>query len=318
MKRYKIQAFLPAVLLIAVILLWGEKGVKADSYEEFVDPFTGLSESEMYAEEKNGEVTITSSMKYDSLSNRFIYYIPESDSLRIISNVADGMYLSSPAEINFSIKGSGTVYHDGKEITEKSQNTFSDTGRYDVRINAGGEERTVFSFTIVGEKINNIYSYNIPEGFSLKSVLWNENEKSVNSSYVDLTEEGIYKITYQCNRTGIPYVLETEIDRTAPVLLLNGVVDGIAEGPVDISDYGEENKVLIYLNNEQTKFSTELTVVGSYRILISDPAGNTTEYIFDIIPYLNTNAKIVIAALIIAIVALGIYLYVGKKKLRVR
>lgn len=314
----KILYLLTLAFLITVIQKPFTAKVKAEAVEEFVDPFTGLTEAQMLAEEKKGEVTITSSMKYDSIKNRYVYYISSSDSVKITSTAADGMYLASNAEVEFPTNGAGIIYHDGKEITDNPDNTYSKPGRYEVRVNVQGEEKSVFSFTIVGKKANSIYSYNIPEGFTLKSVQFNDNDIKVGSSSVNLTEEGKYKISYQCNRTGIPYTLETEIDRTAPTLLLAAVENGVADGPVDISDRGEENSILVYLNDQQINYSPELTAIGKYRLLLSDEAGNTTEYSFDIIPYLNTNAKIVIGALIIAIIALIVYLYVGKKKLKVR
>ena len=309
------------LLACLVLVLWTcfPLNVKAaDVIEDFVDPRTGKTETEYASEDSNGEITITSDMKYSALQGRFVFYLAGSDMLRVTSTAANGMILNSSVDISLPVKGACAIYFNGEEISPSVMNSYSEPGKYEIRANVNGETVSLLSFTIVGAETNSIYSYRMPDGFTIKSLSKNGEAVDFSPDMADLSEEGDYSVAYICNRTNIVYNLDVKIDRTPPSLALTDVNNGVAEGPVDLSDYSKEDKLLLHCNNELINYEEKLTVPGNYRIILSDAAGNTVEYNFELIPYLDTNSKIVIAALIIAVIALITYLYVGKRKLKVR
>lgn len=84
------------------------------------------------------------------------------------------------------------------------------------------------------------------------------------------------------NETIIEFILNT----AAPELKLNGVEDnGTTKGIVKLTGLSEDAKLTVYLNGTEISYSVgeSFTELGTYRVVVTDLADNTTEYNFEII-----------------------------------
>ena len=114
------------------------------------------------------------------------------------------------------------------------------------------------------------------------------------------------------------YTLQTVIDHTPPTQALENEVNGLARGPVDISDLEEGCRIGITLNGGKMNYRKELTLSGDYEIVLQDPAGNLTNYEFSILVYFDSNSGIFFALVVLVLVGTGIYLYRERKRVLVR
>ena len=164
---------------------------------------------------------------------------------------------------------------------------------------------------------NCIYSklYKTPE---CENGDWVEAQPKWDRSKVSMSEDGKYRVQYECARNGMSYTLQTVIDHTPPKLALENVVNGLAKGPVDISDLEEDCKIAITLNGGSMSYRKELTMSGDYRILLRDEAGNLTNYEFSILVYFDANSWIFFGLVLLVIAGVGAYLYIERKRMRVR
>jgi hypothetical protein len=167
----------------------------------------------------------------------------------------------------------------------------------------------------------------MPAGFAITGVdltVEDENGEMVagkpqwDRNKVSMSEDGVYRVQYECARNGLSYTLQTEIDHTPPTLALENVVNGLARGPVDISDLEEGCKIGISLNGGSMSYREELTLSGDYVIVLQDEAGNLTHYEFSILVYLDANSWIFFALVVLAVAGIGVYLYLERKRMRVR
>jgi hypothetical protein len=135
---------------------------------------------------------------------------------------------------------------------------------------------------------------------------------------VSMSQEGYYRVKYECARSGQSYTLQTVIDHTPPKLALENVVNGLARGPVDISDLEEGCKIGITLNGGKMSYREELTLSGDYKIILQDEAGNLTDYEFSILVYFDLSSWIFFAMVMLTVIGTGVYLYLERKRMRVR
>ena len=106
------------------------------------------------------------------------------------------------------------------------------------------------------------------------------------------------------------------IDKTAPKIALNGVLNGgTTNVRVSLSLPDEDVSVKVYLNDEEIEYvkGDKFISAGTYRITVSDAYGNVSEYTFEILKSANGA---VIALIVIGVVAAlgGVAVIVMKKK----
>lgn len=126
-------------------------------------------------------------------------------------------------------------------------------------------------------------------------------------------------VDYRCARSGRTYTLEVLIDHTPPVLALEAVENGKARGPVSLADLEEGAGAAISYNGGSWQgYQETLTKSGDYKVLVQDAAGNMTTYEFTIMIYFDANSMIFMALVAGVIAAVGVYLWLSRKRLRVR
>ena len=289
-------------------------------YSGPLDPYTGLpltndKDTGSFYSLKDGE------FGYDRDSR---CYVNEVGDLSFSSNIPNGAVLSAgqTASITIPTGLSATLFRNGNEVTDMKLTEITESGSYLVEvISSGFGDSASFSFQILRERSNALHEFILPSGFSFESVLINGDMVTPEySNYMELIEDGEYRITWACPDIDQRFVLTFIRDVDAPVLALPQVVDGQAHSPVTLTDL-EENAYIYLECDGETKTivspSTEIKDAGTYTLTVYDQAGNSTQYNFTIHFYLNLSAAAAISMLLAAIVGLSAYSRHIKKHPRV-
>ena len=235
----------------------------------------------------------------------------------LYANVLDGMLTQSGVELSADEGVEYTVYRESDPYTQEQQ-SITEEGNYTVTTGQTGSEKKLLSFTIIGSDINAPASYAMPTGCVVTSESIDGEEIAADSRSVDLTEEGHYVVSYRCVRNNVSYTLDMTVDHTAPELTLEGVKDGKARGEVTIKDLEEGASLTVIKDGTSITARMILSQPGAYTVKVTDRAGNSRAYSFYILFYLNAGSISFGLILLVAMIALGIYLYVSRKRLRIR
>lgn len=322
-KNKKIRAF--GILLAGICFL----GLTAQPVYAAVEPdYSQEITPEMEAEGITGfpdgsedqavssRILITDQIFYDQAKMMYVYTTDEGE---LYANVLDGMMTSTAVTIETEDKLTYNVYKDNAVYKNPNQDgTVTEPGSYSVIAGKKGAEEKVFSFRVIGLSINEPNSYELPNTCVATSVILDGESVLTNNRVIDLSEEGYYTISYQCVRNRLEYELSFNVDRTPPKLTFDGVKKGKARGPVTINGWQEGETLSITLNGTEISSKTRLTQPGEYGVKITDEAGNSRFYSFYILFYLNVGGISFGAIVLLGIAALGIYLYVARKRLRIR
>lgn len=276
---------------------------------------TGFSQ-DMEAEDNSGRIAITDQISYDSSQMMYVYPTDEGE---VCANVLDGMLTQSAVIVQTDSAVTYGIYRES-EVYESTNDdgSITEPGSYSVLIGKKGAQTRLFSFTIIGENTNEPEIYDLPDScIATEETLDGESVLTDNRS-LRLSEEGHYSISYQCVKNGLEYMLDFTVDRTAPKLTFSGVKKGKARGEVNIEGLKEGDTLSITKDGNKISSRTTLTQPGEYVVKATDAAGNSSLYSFYILFYLNTGGISFGLILLVAIIALGIYLYVSRKRLRIR
>lgn len=257
---------------------------------------------------------ISSSVRYSESEDLFIYTPSSNAESEIKSNVYDGMIVNTPVTIEQGPDMLIDVYRDGVLLTNNNYRDMTTPGYY--RIFHNGE--IVFDFTIVGQVTGMISSYIIPDGFHITKATYDDEKAKYTRGYISLLDEGFYHIEYKCDKTKKKYALDVNIDLTAPALKLDEVKNGISSGPVDISDLEDGATVKVYLNDNEITAAPVLREIGKYSLVITDEAGNVTNYKFSIKPYFDIKIREYAGATVLVVIVAFIFIKLSSRKLKVR
>lgn len=203
----------------------------------------------------------------------------------------------------------------GEEVVEyKLGDAITEVGDYTLTIKDALGNKAEMSFTIVQPLVKK-FEHNFDETPGFEKVLVNGEEKRLNYGTLELLEDGAYEVGVVAN--GTTYSFTVTVDTTAPTLKLEGVEDkGITKNGVTLSDLSEKATVEVYRNDVKVEytFGEMLTEAGEYRVIVTDEAGNTTAYTFEI---QEGNGWIVIAVVVLIVVLLagGVILILLKERI---
>lgn len=297
-------------------MAFGTETESADSIPE-ADIISDYSNTNVtYGLELTADQTvITSSVIYDSAKQRYIYI---TDLGRVESSVMDGMIVTGTVSVAAESGMAVTLYKNGERLEQSDLTALQDSGYYVLQYNDnGGIPQTILEFTIVPQLTGMVDHYSLPTGFTVTTASFNGAELPA-STEVNMEKEGSYRITYECKRTGVLYELDVDIDHTPPVLALEAVKDGVARGPVDISDLEPGASVYMTLDGSQYNYREKLTRSGNYEIWVYDAAGNMSKYEFTIMIYLDGSGYAFFGLFLVLILGVVTYMMIAKKRLRVR
>ena len=289
-------------------------------YEGEIDIYTG---EPAYSEEAVSQraLMITDNCYYDTNSRLFRFSVPESSEY-VYANVADGMITDRAVTLKPDSSIVVSLYKNGSRVEKTDLSEIAETGSYTLVVSSGAEvEYQLFSFVIASGYTSGISSYKMPGGFEITGIVFSgENQPEWNKDSVDLSKDGEYNISYTCKATGIEYGLKLKIDNTPPKIELEGLKDGIARNPVTISGPESGDRVRLTCDGKEMDFPEDgvVKMPGKYVVTVTDPAGNTVTETFKIQTYLNAQAIWFTVIIIAVIAAAGVYMYMARKKLRVR
>ena len=280
-----------------------------------IDKFTGEEITE--GSNVGGSlVYVNDTVSYDKEEKAFVYY---TDKDEVFSNVASGMVTTDPVWLYFSETLTYHLYKDGELLTDVDFSSITEPGSYTFTGDEVIDKTEILHFTIVSRVTGRLSRFQVPDGFAISAAYLNNNKIASTRTYVDMVYEGDYDISYRCPATEEIYLFRITVDHTPPVLALADLrEDGTAKGPVDISDLEEGAEIGIWLNRHQIPYEQVLTKSGRYQIIITDAAGNMTNYDFLIRVYYNTNSIIFFAAILAIGIGVGIYALYSRRHMRIR
>lgn len=281
-----------------------------------VDNFTGKPVTESGGMSDRDVVPLSNSSRYEREGRVFVYR--QSSGAEIKSSVASDMITTNPVTLEIPSAIDVKLYRDGQEVEEPNYAEIREPGSYTLTLDSNGMPAQILRFTIINSITGLIHEYRMPTGFMVSDVYLNDVEQRYTPYEVDMTEEGKYRISYYCIATGVSYELDVNIDHTPPELALEAVVDGVAKGPVDLTDLESGASIYIEQDGEPLSYHGTLTESGSYVITVKDQAGNVNTYKFMLQVYFNTSSLMFFAMTIVAAAAVVIYVLHSKKALRIR
>ncbi len=294
----------------SVQVIWDEDNLLADYYlnEVLQGLYSNGSEIKL-----NGNYKIVVS---DLAGNSIEFNFKIDNELEFEINTFNGGISNEPVRVlaheNLTIE----MQKDGQKIDYSFEDFVSEDGFYEFVITDELGNKSYFEFTILNHPVNRL-EHKLSAKYTILEIIRNDEiqELNIQNNMLYLIDEATYKITVQDgeNKT---YVFEIVIDTTAPTIVLVGVENnGYTKGEVSTRT-PSENPIIITatLNDEKLEYALgdKLESVGNYKLIVSDLAGNITEYEFTILPSLNA-ATIALFGGMLAVVVLIIILLVKNK-----
>ena len=313
----KKKKIFPALLAIAIAVLTVTASAVEFGYSGLLDSETGAPLNSEGVDAYSDRVRVTDGVYYDRTRMGYVYESPSGQ--QVLCTAANGMVVQEAVRIAPDEGTNVILYKNGKAVEEPDLSRIYEVGDYVVEVvSAGGQSCQLLAFSIVGDVTCRMEGYSMPEGFVITDATLDGKETGWDRSYISMTEEGQYVISYRCPRNGLNYELNVGIDHTPPALALEAVENGRARGPVSLADLEDGAAITIQLNGKQEPYREELTESGDYRIWVMDEAGNLTTYEFSILVYFDFNSLVFIGMLAAVLVAVGAYIVLSRKRLEVR
>lgn len=269
---------------------------------------------------ENGNVLVSDSVTFDPKTGMYVYAVGNSGN-EVRASVANGMIVTGSVKI---VGATLMIYRDGA-LWEGDPSNVTEPGEYVVMAQTGNQTPRLFTFTLAGTANNNIYAYSLPTGMIVTNATRNGEDTDYDRSTVPMQSDGLYHVEYESLSTGAKYALDLNIDRTPPELSFSGKIDGnnrvhsalgfsgLQEGDT-IRATLDGTEIDVHVNSDG---SGEFTDSGSYVITVYDAAGNSTVYGYIVMLYFNASGIAFFAVVIACLLALGIYIYIKRKKLEI-
>lgn len=256
---------------------------------------------------------------YDSTRDGYAIYVGYSE---FYSNVPPGIVTTG--ELRFTIPNglTATLYRNGNKLSSPDFSYIRTVGSYALEVTSTDlKDSTIVYFTVVPSLTAAVTTYNLPAGFEVGSLYYEEEEQLyTDASSVQFTDDGVYKLTIVAPTADEYITLNLDVDHTAPTIIANGVENGQANGVVNLSsDDGTAAFVITLTNGTSVSNVTdlELTEPGLYHITLTDEAGNVSTLDFELLLYLNSYAICVVALIFVGMITLWMHLAFRKKHTRV-
>lgn len=203
-----------------------------------------------------------------------------------------------------------TLYRDGEMVEYVSGNVVKDKGDY--RLETGG---SVFAFS-VGAYVNRENLYTAPLGMTVSRLACDGEAQTVeHDRYVSMDRDGAYDI-FLTGETGETMEITLIRDSIQPEAELD-----ISRGSASVLRMSEdvESAVLIRDGGEPEELrGTQIRSPGTYRLILTDRAGNENSYEFSLHYQMNLYAVFAVV-LMIALIAGGIvFVRYTKKNMKIR
>ncbi len=239
----------------------------------------------------------------DDFGNSATFSVTIDKSVSYSANIGNGLIASESVLIDSGEKLTVTVTKDNQVIDYMFGKPLDEEGSYKVFMkDAYGNEKSL-EFSVV-KGVKRTLDYTLGESVNVLAIDRNGENISPDGNRLSFTESGLYTVTAEVDGKTYSFVLE--LDSTAPTLELIGVKDGGVSGKsVTLDNLSEQASVEVYKDGELIEYElgSELKEYGEYRVVVTDEAGNQTEYTFTLKHILNGGA--------VALIVIGIIVLVG-------
>ncbi|MDO5408534.1 MAG: hypothetical protein Q4F28_14595 [Eubacteriales bacterium] len=289
-------------------------GEQTDRYGSF--SFTlkqqelSLRTEEIFQIEENPPMEV----RYDPDADRYGYTLPSGASFYM--SVPNGATAAGPVVI--SLPDTVTIYgisRNGEIETDLDGTLYREPGTYQVLCMGGqaGEKeaersgfyRFTLSFIIIPYCESGRDLVNPPVGFRISRVLQDGMQIPSKEAYLELHQDGMYRILFEkADQRELVYELEFVADRTAPALKFSrSIYEPVVAAPLSYQVTEADSTVEAYRNGEKLLLTGEpLTEGGTYRITVTDRAGNRQNYEFRLGYYVDIRDKSMIILSAIAVI----------------
>lgn len=308
----KHRTILRAVLVLALTLLLSLPAAAFGPGRRALDPAEGVATED--------QVWVNDRARYDYAGHCFVYAVG-SGGAEVSSSVLDGMAVTEPV----TLKGSGLTIYRNSQDYNWDQKPISEPGEYVVMVRSGSANTRLLTFSVLGKTSSVLHSYQVPDGMLVTVATLNGEALDLDRYAVPMEAEGLYHIEYECLASGITYTLETTVDRTAPELQFSGRIDqrNRVHSALSFSGLKADERIYATLDGAeiqvpvQSDGTGQLTQSGSYVIRVFDDAGNSSEYAYTILIYLDASGIAFFALLAASAAAVIIYILLKRKRLQV-
>lgn len=239
----------------------------------------------------------------DDFGNSANFSVTIDKSISYSANIGNGLIASENVQLVNGEKLTVTVTKDNQVIDYEFGQPLEAEGAYKVLMkDAYGNEKTL-EFRIV-KGVKTTLDYTLGESVSVLKIERDGEEILFEGNRLNFTESGVYTVIAEAEGKTYSFVLE--LDSTAPTLELIGVKDGGVSGKaVMLDNLSEQATVEVFKDGELIEYElgNELKEYGEYRVVVTDEAGNQTEYGFTLKHVLNGGA--------VALIVIGIVVLVG-------
>ena len=242
-----------------------------------------------------------------------------------LTGVENGGYTSGAVMFKWTDEATVTVKRNGEIIEYRSGRDIREDGEYIITIeNFDGFKSTYFftidtkapKFTLNGVENGGTVNTDVSLTHTDKAQLYKNGE--LVGEYISdtpITEDGVYRIVIT-DLSGNETETTFTIDKTAPTLTLNGVLNGgTTKGRVTLSLPDEEVSVKVYLNGEDIGYKGQkLKDAGAYTVVLTDSVGNVSEYSFEILETIPAAAIVLIVVAVLGVVGTVVAIIISNKR----
>ena len=238
-----------------------------------------------------------------------------------------GIITNRPVVVEYGESVRVFAFKDDAQIENvKSGAEFSEKGIYSISFvssadgDVDGKLGTV-TFRIIDGPINDIDIFNAPKDFTIDSVKYeNEDFSDNNENYCKMNIDGAYDFVVKYNKnSNVTYDVHIVRDATAPVVRIsNGGLGYKVKGGAEIYSVEPDAQLRIeYEGNDVTSDGMNLERSGTYKVVVSDKAGNSRTYRLENTKKFSLSLKGVIITLVLIGAALAYLMHLSKQKVQV-
>ncbi len=270
----------------------------ADSTENY-DSYAFPDEQNAFSVNENPEREIS----FDSAAGLYTYRLPDKSSWSM--SVPDGACTAGTVRLSLDSSGVLLSVRKNEEMYSAPDTlAFEEPGRYQAEFFIGGaapqdeddiaayttDSKTeiyhiTVSFTIFTSPTNAFREMQAPAGFRLRQVSLNQKQIPAAGDTAEFTEDGDYGLVFCGIRdSSVSYELHFTSDRTAPTISFSPDIKGkTIRAPVRLTPSETDCSIEILRKGIRTA-DVDHTIRngGFYSVIITDPAGNETDYQFNV------------------------------------
>lgn len=172
------------------------------------------------------------------------------------------------------------VYFNAKKQSDATQRTFSEPGSYLIKLRVSISSEYWLAFRVLSSADCAMTFWPLPDGISCLS----SSDAQLAGTTLYLPRDGTYRLHLSCRAFDSEknWVESLERDTTLPgVCFSESVSSGRVRRRMRVTALSPDARITVYLDDlPQPLFDGSFAEDGRYRVIVSDRAGNTQEFLF--------------------------------------